>query len=345
MINRNIAVIGAGFAGLGVSWHLKQQNPGSHITIFDPLGIGGGTSGIAAGLLHPYTGEHAKLNKFGHEGMQATQLLLNIASQALGEQVFQASGILRLALNESQVSDFTTRIKQNDPLEWWSNDKCQASIPGIDCEGLWIPSGITVYTKRYLEGLWRACSERGVQFKQKAIHNLSELDAFDIVVVAAGISTLQFQELKHLPLKPIRGQLLELTWPKSQLPLPFALNSKAYIVMNPGNNTCIAGTTFEKERFDMTPDQDYAIQQILPEVHKMLPSLKESKVVACHAGIRVKTPDRLPIVEKINDMLWVITGMGSKGLLYHALFAEKLAKEIAQEKCTEQRLGQLPARL
>nr|XP_027067795.1 uncharacterized protein LOC113693458 [Coffea arabica] len=53
-------VLGAGFAGLSVAWHLLQH--GSRdlpllVDIYDEVGICAGASGVAGGLLHPYSPE------------------------------------------------------------------------------------------------------------------------------------------------------------------------------------------------------------------------------------------------------------------------------------------------
>lgn len=56
---QRVAVIGGGFAGLAVSWHLlaaaQQQGTPMQLQLFDAVGLGAGGSGAAAGLLHPYT--------------------------------------------------------------------------------------------------------------------------------------------------------------------------------------------------------------------------------------------------------------------------------------------------
>ena len=52
------AVLGAGFAGLAVAWHLlaaaTPRRP-VHVEVFDAHGLGGSASAAAAGLLHPFT--------------------------------------------------------------------------------------------------------------------------------------------------------------------------------------------------------------------------------------------------------------------------------------------------
>ncbi len=51
-----IAIVGSGFSGCGVCWHLLQSE-GVEITLFS---AGGGASHIASGLLHPYFGMKAR---------------------------------------------------------------------------------------------------------------------------------------------------------------------------------------------------------------------------------------------------------------------------------------------
>lgn len=333
MKHSRIAIIGAGMAGLALAWHLKQiTSQHFDIDLFDHKSIGKGTSGIAAGLLHSFSGERSRKNKFADAGMTATMTLLREASEKLGKPVAAHTGMLRLAMTESQRLDFFESATRNPELKWWTSDQCSSIVPGITSKGgLWISSAISVHTQQYLEGLFQCCAFLGVHYEQCKINHLSELNGYDTVVVAAGPETAGFPELNHLSLNLLRGQLLELSWPSDLPPLPFILNSKVYIVMNPSNKTCIVGATFERDNLSQYACLETAISLLLPEAILMIPRLKESKVIACHAGLRVGTPDRLPFCQQISPKLWVYSGLGSKGLLYHALFAKKLAHAIAEK--------------
>jgi glycine/D-amino acid oxidase-like deaminating enzyme len=56
----------------------------------------------------------------------------------------------------------------------------------------------------------------------------------------------------------------------------------------------------------------------------------------CKAGIRVvNSKHYLPIVGKLSEGLWVMTAMGSRGLLYHAYAAEELSKAILFSRTAE----------
>lgn len=320
-----VAILGAGFCGLAAAWHLLQQNSSVDIDIFDPNGIGGGASGIAAGLLHPYGGAHAKLNWMGYEGYAATKELLQIASKFLGRPVSKDQGVLRLALTDAQKIDFTRSASLYDDIEWLSVEQCQALVPGVaHAPGILIKSGVCIYSRLYLEGLWLACASAGAKFHKKKISSLEKLSQYDTVIIAMGAAAVGMPETEHLSLKLVKGQVLELEWPSPLAPLPLALNSQAYIIMNEDNTTCLAGATYERDTFNDKPDIDIAQGDILPKAINLYPPLKTASVKACYAGLRVSTPNHRPIIAHLKDNSWIITGMGSKGLLYHAWAAKKL---------------------
>jgi glycine/D-amino acid oxidase-like deaminating enzyme len=329
-----IAIIGAGFCGLAVAWHLLDHIPSFpnlNVTIFDSKEIGKGTSGIAAGLLHPYVGAHAKLNWRGHEGFQATQELLKISSQALGRPIIANDhGILRLALNDMQLTDFQ-RCAELFPNEtqWLDPSSSQTLAPGCaHAPGVWIKQGLTIYSSLYLTGLWKACALRGAQFEQQSIHSLQDMQDFDATIVTAGGEISHLPELSSLPIKMVKGQVLELAWPKHWPPLTCALNSQVYILMTETRTSCLVGATYEKGFKQAEIDLETAQKEILPKAFELFPPLKNAPILNCYAGVRAVTPQHLPMMLRFSPSQWILTGMGSKGLLYHALFARKLVESI-----------------
>lgn len=329
-----VAVLGAGFCGLAVTWHLLQRFSSSadfHVTLFDSRGIGQGTSGIAAGLLHPFSGAHAKLNWRGIEGVQATQELLNIASLALGRPItVKNDGILRLALTDLQKSDFQLCAKLHPAsTEWLDAPSCQALAPGSAfAPGLWIKEGLVVHSALYLHGLWQACAEKGAFFEKRSIDSLRQMEGFDLTIVTAGAESLRIAELTSLPLRIVKGQVLELAWPKDIAPLTCSLNSQIYLLMTESGRSCLAGATYEKGFQDANIDLDAAKSEILPKLYELYPPLTDAPILNCYAGLRAVGPQHRPLIKQISPSQWLLTGMGSKGLLYHALFAKELVESI-----------------
>ncbi len=324
-----IAVIGAGFCGLATAWHLSQHKD-NEVVLFDAKGIGKGASGVAAGLLHGYVGAHAKLNWHAVEAMQATKELLAVAEKALGMPVAEAQGMLRPALTPLQVSDFQLSASAYaDDVHWRTAAECQARMPLlVPNPGIFIDSGMVVDCPAYLQGLWLACAARGVSLELASITSLQDLDGYDRIAVAIGAATLTLPELAHLPLRLIKGQVLELAWSESMPPLPFPVNSLAYLLMNPNGGSCMAGATYERNFTSSAPDQAFAAQDILPKINAFTTGLDDAAIIDCRSGVRAMSTHRKPILTKVLDNCWVLTGMGSKGLLYHALYAKELAAQI-----------------
>ena len=322
-----VAVLGAGFAGLATVWQLLKERVA--VTLFDPAGIGGQASAVSAGLLHTYVGLHAKYNLEGREGYLETENLLQVAERALGMAVSLKSGLLRPALTEEQRLDYRLCAEKHADTEWLSAEQTRQKIPYLSAfPALWIKSAMTVYPDLYLKGLWIACEKLGAKWEKKAVTQLTELAEFDAIILATGPQSLTFPELQSARLHLIKGQIVELAWPATLKPLAMPVNSQAYIVMNRDNRSCIIGSTYERGFTSPEPDIAFALREILPKAAALVPALAEAKVLNCRAGIRVSAPGHLPLVKQIDPKVWLFSGLGSKGLLYHALYAKKLVNEL-----------------
>jgi len=312
-----IAIIGAGFCGVAVAFHLLQR--GHSITLYDANGIGGGASGIAAGLMHPYAGRFANYNWKGQEGMEATNALLRVASNTLGIPVSDYSGLLRMAISEDQKIPFKECSIQHADVHWQTPEQAQQLVKNIvDAPGIFIPSAVTINCPLYLKGLWAACEKLKGKFYKNKIDDIHVLDA-DRIVVTTGAH----KELHSVPLTQVKGQILEYAYSKS---LPLAINSEAYIVTTFGS--CLAGATFEKTFAHADPDVEIAKKELEPKIFALYPELAGSPIINCRAGLRASCKGHLPVIQQINPRTWVLTGMGSKGLLYHALMAKELCERI-----------------
>lgn len=324
-----IAVIGAGFSGLAVAWHLSRELKACAIEIFDPAGIGDNPSGISAGLLHPYPGKLCKLNNLAPEGIAATMELLEEASAALGHPVCLKSGLLRVALTAQQKNDFHLAAAQHPAIQWKEPDACQALFPGLaPAPGVWIEIAWTVATRDYLAGLWSACQKQGVTWNQSAVASLAELAAYDKIIVAAGAAVKNIRELASLPITAIKGQIMEVAWPEHLPPLQAPLSSQAYLVMRPSGKSCMVGATFERYFSSQGPDQATALAWLKPRLLELFPAFGTPKVLAIKAGIRASAPAHLPLLKNYDAKTTVLTGMGSKGLLYHAFYAKKCTAAV-----------------
>ena len=287
---KKVAIIGAGFAGLAAAWHLSEK---FHVSLFDRKGIGSGASGASTGLLHPYPGEHGRRSWKADEGMQATIQLLDIAEQEMGRPVALRNGIIKIG-------------------------KCIGAQEDVDPLGdnrFLIRSGITVFVPLYLEGLWRACQKRDVQFVLEEIKDLKTLDEFDHVIIAAGSGIRHFKEAESLKINFVKGQALLCACLDS---LERSETSSHYTALTENPERCYVGATYEKDFISEHPSLEIALHLLVPQL----------PVLGVRSGVRVTNPAHyFPIVQKLNHRTWVMTALGSRGLLYHAYLAQQLNLE------------------
>ena len=310
---RRIAVLGAGFAGVAVCWFLLQRG-NVRVTLIDRVGPGSGASGTSAGLLHPFTGPHAKVPWNGLQAFEeARQLLQETAPDAC-----RADGILRIGMSEEQCNSFLL-TSQNYPKVRWIDD-CRAIYPHlIHAPGLLIQEGLVVDSRKYLNALWQLCEARGGLFEQKEITSLDDVNMYDQVVVALGAETADLSEFAHLRMRQVKGQVIRLKWPVG-LPQPsLPITGGVYLV--PGDEFLV-GATYEKPPFPADPD--FAQKELLPKLREMIPALDGVDVISASSGLRAVLPGHLPRIVQYNPRTCLITGFGSKGILYHAFLAKRL---------------------
>ncbi|MFN0065551.1 MAG: NAD(P)/FAD-dependent oxidoreductase [Chlamydiales bacterium] len=331
-----IAILGAGFAGLAVTWHILRYSRGRYtIDLYDPQEIGTGSSGNSLGLLHPYPGKRAMRAWRATRSITEAHRLFTEASQAIGKPVVTGRGVLRPAVTEKNVEEFQYRVKQWQDIEWWDHNKCAREIPGLVTHptggGMFIPEGLTIDVKIYLEGLFKACVNLGTIYKQTTDISGSVLQSYDRVLVALGANSLAFGPLKQLPMTPIKGQILSLKWPKNVPPPKYALAGEKQLVMDPGYESCSVGATYERDFTSLAINEELAYKEIMPKILEFFPLLKGAEIVGVRTGVRACPAGMYPFVGKLSKNLWFMTGLGSKGLLYHAWLGKAMARAILKD--------------
>ena len=304
-----VTVVGAGFAGLATVWHLLQY-PNVEVTLYD---AGCSASRASTGLLYPFPGRKASRSWLANEGIAASLELIGAAEQALGKPVANRGGILRKPWVAWQSGVFT-KIAKKDP-----------TVSVID-GALWVPSGLAIYSRLYLEGLLQTCLQMGAILKKERVNSLDVIQA-DQIVLATGHKTLDFVDL---PLKKMKGQALICKWGAN--PLPYSLISNGHITPTEDPELCIIGSTYEAEFTNAEPDPA-VIPLLLEKIGSFYPPARNFEVVEVMAGIRMTPIEGYrPIVQKIDAKTHVFTGLGSRGLLYHALLGKHLARDILLSK-------------
>ncbi len=294
-----IAVVGSGLAGLGATYFLLKK--GYSVTLFDESGIGGGASGIPIGLCHPYLGRSGKPSKFSHEALLVTRELLDVAEKFSGKKLADRGGILR--------TDWI-------PLEWYPD------LEQVDA-GILIKSGMTFFLKEYVEALY--ASFQSVTLIKRKISSEEELSEYDRIIFTCGSG------MKDL------GFLLPMTYVKGQVLIGTSKDSHQNTIMkerghlSPMRDGRVQlGSTYEHHYSSREPVIEIAIKDLSKKINAFFPNKEDFASLECKAGIRACVKDGyLPIVMKVSEKAFVFTGLGSRGLLYHAYYGRHLVDLIS----------------
>lgn len=353
---QRVAVIGGGLAGLGCAFHLL--NSSTHpldVDVFDPCTAGeGGASAVAAGLLHPFTPKGREIWQ-GLAGYIATRELLAAVTEVEDDtEVFYENGLLRLAKDKASVAELGRSVQSGRTApsgvaleqRWLSLADAEELAAGVlgGMGAAHAPHAVSVDTPSYLRALWALCERLAAtagataSWRREPVRSLRALRAaglYDAVVVAAGSRCAEIEELASLPLRLCRGQNLRLS---NAAGLAVPLICGKYVVPLPSGEL-LCGATFEydaAERAHRPAEPALADEALRSSLSAMHPPIAEAALLGGQAGVRALPPrshlgyvpiaGRLPL-HGAGDC-WILTGLGSRGLIHHALLGRAVARAV-----------------
>ena len=153
-------------------------------------------------------------------------------------------------------------------------------------------------------------------------------ESFDELVFCDGLGSLENHLFSWLPLRPLKGQVLDLEIP--DFDPGFVLSRKIFLIPTP-EGTFLAGSTYEKHYEDPFPSPEGRAEI---EEHLQNAIYLPYKVVGQRAGIRPTTPNRRPMLGNHPEYehIHVFNGLGTKGWLQAPYFSEMMANSIEGDK-------------
>jgi glycine oxidase len=131
------------------------------------------------------------------------------------------------------------------------------------------------------------------------------------------------------PVRPVKGQILELQTRDGAPPCErIVASERVYLVPRP-DGRLIVGATSEEQGFD-TAVTAGGVHELLREAYRLLPDVAEMELVDAIAGLRPATPDNLPLIGPgAIDGLILATGHYRNGILLAPLTADAVAAQLA----------------
>ena len=343
-------VIGAGLIGLSCAWRARRR--GLSVLVIDRAGEpGAGASGVAAGMLAPVTEAD-----FGEEGPLRVNLAGRERWPAFAAELEEVSGLptgyretgaLVVAADRDdaealhRLHDFQRSLGL--AAEWLPPSRCRALEPGLSphvAGGILAPQDASADPRATVRALSTVVEEIVLGAEAQAIEHddgrvtgvrtASGTISCGQVVVAAGAWSAGLALGEGPPVRPVKGQILELRV-RGAMPEPLrhvVRTPRCYLVGR-GDGRVVLGATVEEQGFDTAVTAD-GVFRLLEAAWEVLPEVGELELVRARAGLRPGTPDNAPVVGAgaLEGLVWA-TGHWRNGVLLAPLTGEAVARLLA----------------
>ncbi|WP_412063038.1 NAD(P)/FAD-dependent oxidoreductase [Rubrivirga sp. IMCC45206] len=328
-------VVGAGLAGACAALVLSRDR---EVVVVEAERPAAGASGAAAGLANPFMGRKARPAWRHSQALDALAALTDEAGAPL-----RRTGIVRPARSPAQAEAFRQQARAFAGLDWLAPTASAERFPLVAAPygTLWVADGASVDVSAFVRAALATATARGARVVTGRVEGLRKQTAITghepisgrHVVVAVGDGYASLHSLAHLPFHRVKGQTVTLARPAGLPPDHPAVAGAGYVV--PGLEGVIAGATFEHTFASTAPDPARDAE-LGARAAALVPSLAGAAVLGRSAGVRltvpaVVSPRRLPLAGPLPgvDDVWVVGGLGAKGLMTAPLIASLLPGALA----------------
>lgn len=327
---KKIAIIGAGLAGAGAAFHLNRA--GHDVTVFEQhKKPAQEASGNPVGLINPRLSAEISIRSDFYA--RAFTHALSVFHH-LPDIEFQQCGSFFPAQDEQNAKRFEKILANSawpdDALSLVSAQQAH-NILGIEtanCQGLWMPDSGTVNPALLVQNLLR-------NVEVKTAEKIVKIPTvYDAVILANGLGAQPFLTSYNLPLQPIRGQITLFEDAHLYQNLQPNLCFGAYLIKSATPNILAVGSTYDRG------DADIAVREtdnqsnlaILREKNPLLPFNAQN--IIGRAGLRVGTPDYMPLCGQVSHGLYLSLAHRSHGILSGLYCGAWLAAQLSNRPMT-----------
>lgn len=352
---RDVIVIGAGIIGCAIGRELARR--GARVRLIDARSVGAGATQASAGVLAPYIEAHergALLDLTVRSLALYDQFVANVRQESGLSIEFRRCGTLEVATDDAAAERLCAAQQHyanaGIDLRWLSPDALrdvEPALPESVAGALLVPHHGYVAVGQLMDALAWAAMHHGAQIE--TAHRVAALRrtraqvevltedgtgwTAEAVVVAAGswTSQLGLAEPPAHAVKPIRGQLLRLSW--HGRPLTHVLWGPNCYVVPWLDGTVLVGATMEDVGFDERTTAA-GVRDLLDAVCDLVPESWRAAFVEARVGLRPATSDGLPVIGPSSEIegVFYATGHFRNGILLAPLTATLVADLVLEGK-------------
>ena len=354
MVDCDVAVVGAGVIGEAVAYELVTR--GASVTLLDARGAGLGSTQAAAGMLVPYIEGFGRpllplaarsLDMYDHfverltrdTGIDVGYTRTGSLQVATEEDAVDALKAVAVSANAAGVTCQLLDARETLEAEPHLTPDVKAgllipqhgSVVAIDLSGALSAANIKHGARVMVPARARRIAQRGSAMEVD-LESGDHLTAQQ-VVVAAGSWTGQItiDGIPALPVRPVRGQLLQLAWAGPPLKR-IAWGSRCYLVPS-GPNSVLVGATVEEAGFDERTTVA-GVHDLLQAATDFVPHIWQASFTAARVGLRPATPDEMPVIGRSKKVQGVVfaTGHFRNGILLAPFTAKAVADLVLDNR-------------
>ncbi len=338
----NVTIAGAGIVGYAVAYELASR--GASIRIVDPRGAGLGATHASAGILAPYIEGHSEqFLELAVSGLACYDGFIDRVRSDSGHPVeYRRTGTLQVArtrVEAAELDEAAHRLSASSVahslLDAEGVKSLEPALADDVSAGLLVPEHGYVIAAELISALGEAVQRSGGTRSLGAVQNIEEIasglrvttsnEVFvtDAVVIAAGSWSGQIPALP-VPMRPIRGQLLQVRFP--QPPISRVVWGSACYLVPWNDGSVLVGATVEDVGFDERATAG-GIRDLLASAGDLLPATASATFEDVRVGLRPLTPDELPVIGASSTMrgVYYATGHYRNGVLLAPLTALAIA--------------------
>ena len=335
---KEIAIIGAGIAGLSTAWAFAQR--GHQVTIYEQNEPLSGASGNPLALLNP------KLcpieQAFEHLMTLSWQHALNFYPRF---KAFKPIQVKQLALKNAEE---LLGLAEQYPEKVLSANTMQVdnSIPQTEFPNLTLHQAGAISPHQLRDEILQHPSIRVKKAKISRLNTIEtrtelwqdqqRIATADHVIVCCAREGAELFE-NYPVLKPIRGQVSWLNNSNQPLTLDHAYSYGGYCMQLDASQLILGASFYPNREDDEVLIEDHVhnhqlIHSVFPEYAQQLPAIETWQG---RASVRAQSLDYFPLVGKVpnHEQIYTFAGLGSKGFLFAPLCSEILVALVLNEVC------------
>jgi glycine oxidase len=353
--SRDIVVVGAGIVGCAVAYELARR--GASVELVDMRATGMGATQASAGILGPYLeGGEGPLLDLLVRSLELFDELIADVSRDSGQQIpYRRTGTLDIATDDHRLDQLQAmaamlgrRGVAADLLDARGARAAEPHLADGVLGGLLIPVQGVVLASALTAALAAAARRHGAQIVERgsvrrirpdgegvAVETERGSLSGDRVVIAAGSwsGSIEIEGVDaRVPVRPVRGQLLQLRWVGPPLRRVVICSDRCYLVPW-DDGTVLVGATVEDAGFDERATAA-AVHDLLGAACDIVPHGWTSAFVATRVGLRPASGDDLPIIGPSRRLpsLMYATGHYRNGVLLAPLTARLIADAMLDDR-------------